>query len=143
MGSLKLRFQSFEYSIYQNNQWSDWTPGWAPPTKVDIQWRVEITNISNETIILNNLSYLILSSCDGPTETCWYIKDSPLTLSPDSTTPIIYRFAEPTKDNKFAQVPNSETQIVYLTFFGTSESPTGSSPFGQTIPFLSTIAGGA
>ena len=142
LGSLKLRFQSFEYSIYQDKQWSDWAPGWAPPTGVVIQWRVDITNISNETITLNNKSSLVLSSCDGPSETSWYIEGSPVILPPDTETSIIFRYAEDTGKDKFAKILNLDNQMVFLTFFGQTQSTTATTPFGQTLPFLSAIPGG-
>ena len=142
LGSLKLRFQSFEYSIYQDKQWSDWAPGWAPPTGEYIKWRVDITNISNETITLNNKSSLVLSSCDGPSETAWYIAVSPLILPPDTETPIIFQYAEDTGKDKLAKILTLDNQMVFLTFFGETQSTTGTTPFGQTLPFLSAIPGG-
>jgi len=147
LGSLKLRFNSFEYSLYQNNQWGQWVFGWAPPLGVYIQWRVEIVNVSNQTIKLSNLSSLTLSDCNGPTEKSWYIINSPITLTANSTTSILYRVGtaggDATKSAEFVKILSPGNQMVFLTFFGTRQSASGEVPFGQTIPFLSVISGGS
>ena len=84
----------------------------------------------------------MLSSCDGPSETSWYIESSPVILSPGTEMPIIFRYAEDTGKDKLATISTLDNQMVFLTFFGETQSATGTTPFGQTIPFLSAIPGG-
>jgi len=147
LGSLQLRFTSFEYSLYQNGQWGAWTFGFAPPLGEYIQWRVEIVNISNETIRLNNLTSLTLSDCNGPSEVSWFVINSPITLDANSTSSILYRVqtagGDATKSAQFVKILSGGNQMVFLTFFGTTQTATGAKPFGQTIPFLSVISGGS
>ena len=148
IGNLRLRFESFEYSVYKDKteSWGPYLSGWNPPMNEYIAWRLNITNTGNDTITLNNHSSLTLSSCDGPTEVPWYIANLTQTLSTDTTSSVIFVTASPGKINDLQKITVGEgtANMVFLTFFGELiiADPYEVRPYGQTIPFEAVIPGG-
>lgn len=143
LGSLRLRFTSFEYSKYVNNQWSSWTTAWKPPVGEYISWRIEVINISNETIILDKYTSFTASDCNGPSEGNWYVVNSPITLPVNSPVSLLFRVGTPGQQgnnvNEFVKIESGGSlRMIFLTFFGSS----GGKSFGETIPFLSIYPGG-
>ena len=152
IGNLRLKFESFEYCVYDDKtkDWGPYLPGWNPPMGEYIAWKLNITNVGNDTLILNNHTSLTLSSCDGPTELPWYIPSLTYTLDTNTTAEVIFMVNTPGQDgdkiNELQKITVGEgtANMVFLTFFGELiiAEPYEVRPYGQTIPFEAVIPGG-
>jgi len=155
IGPLRLRFESFEYSLnYDNrpNTWGPWQPGWTPPLNVYISWRIRVTNVGEDRIILNNYTALSLCRVAEPkSEIVWYINTSKAGNTEEllsmETTNIFFHLSKPAgnKNSDFNAITagNGVSTMVFLTFFGQITLPGGQTrSYGQTIPFEAVIPGG-
>jgi hypothetical protein len=139
IGYVKLRFESFYYSVSNGNNWGPWELGWNPPRNQYIRWKINVTNISNYVIKLNNSTALNLWAPGSP-ETAWYINATQINLTIGEQREIIFPIDNSGNLQKYTS--SSSSAMVFLTFLGKVVLSDGSEmSYGQTIPFEAVVIG--
>ena len=150
IGPFQIAFEEFDYS---KDDGASWLPGWSIPSGTKVIFRIEITNIDDEAIILTDTSCFALHANDDipNNRIFWYIRPPPsgyLIIQPyeEVPTPIIY---DRIHAGQSPQTPNFNfqpgyTAVNYLIFTGyyadAFEKPDLSKPIAQTIPFEAVLA---
>jgi hypothetical protein len=141
IGYVKLRFESFEYSERNGNNWGPWEPGWSPPTGSYIRWKINVTNTSDKVIKLNDGTALTLWA-GSHNEIAWYIDTSEIVLPIGEPVETIFSLAQPGTSKLQKITSSTPSMMIFLTFLGKIVvSPGIEISYGQTIPFEAVVPG--